>query len=340
MEINSLENMFNTIDYESVELIEPGVLKFTDNSNNPQYFSINKDIEREIYKNLGISRSVSNRVFSISDSIWKELITSCCCRDENTDPFLFKNYKYITFCNNLITMSSVDSDIEKKISRFIAICNSFESKIMYNEDSYLLKINLGLSENLVAIIEMDFYKGNYRLNFGSIENNVLFITSSTLFDNNFGKFISSDIDYEINLAMKLSELNDNSKLYERASNISLSLREILDILKLSNIKIQTLNDGSVLDDGNIPHKLVEYFNSTGQIFKSLRSLSFLNKSIKFTNKKVSLISMMEYISNEYFSNDKVLLNGLDTMSKICNNDISDFETLKNSEDIKMLVNKN
>ena len=184
---------------------------------------------------------------------------------------------------------------------------------------------------------MNFNKGYYKLSFGYDVEDRFYLDPPCITEYNFSNFITSDIDYEINMSLKLATSSPFINYKPNfASEIKLSLREVLDVLKASNIKVTTSEDGSVVSNSSISQDIADYFNNTGMTFKSLKKLSFLNKSIKFTDNKISLDEILLHLSDLYYSNASILSGGLDMIANIYNTS-SDFKVIKDSPDVKRLL---
>lgn len=335
MEISNMFTMLDNMQSQSIRLIEPSVIRYSDNTG-CHYLNISKDVEKEIYSRLGISKSVSNKIFDISSSIWNDLITVCSTRNEDY-PFDFNNYNFLFYNSNLISIIKKSIDIESYISKFVDLLDSLAINYTHNCDILKAVLDLGCYKDspdnkIIAIIELNFKKNYYKVIPGIKYNNQLLISSPVILEYDFVSFITKDIEYEVIMAGKTIPYMNLENI---SRDIKLSLREILDILKLSDIKLYEGNDYKIRANIMLSQDLENYFDNSGQTLKSLKSLSYLNKSLKFSE-SISINNMLDYLSDLYINYPDITISGLDNLRSIYSSS-SDFKTIKESRDIKRLI---
>lgn len=341
-------------DYESVSLFDPGSLLIRRNDPNKpkQFLPMNKSTSKEVYGNLGISKQVSNKVYNVDPNTWKQLITICSTKqddDGNVNTFNLSDYSFIVYEDTIVGITT-NEDIADSIDKLFDMFDEFKY-CLANSAPGIIKIVLDIETYdtcaIICMVEMNFDRGIYKMSMGVRDDSRIILMPASVLKGEFEKFLEpDDIRYEISLNKSIitNVLNKNGSInmdeiysYANGINIKLSLREVLDVLKASGIKMILEKNGTVSTDNDTSDlSLSEYFNMTGQTFKSLKKLSYLNKSIKFPSIDINLDEMLLYVSS-MFTEDYIVSDGIDMLVDIYNKEISDFETIKRS-DINKIFN--
>lgn len=318
-----------------LEFKKPTGIKFTEPSmvsakvdtedTDSTYLEIFGEARRYIYGNLKLSQSLSNQVYKISDKAWVEIISALMV-DENDEPTLELNkdgLKYgIAGENNLVTITEAAA-VETNWNKFKDdIINNFANKDkihtndIFVEDELLQKFIITKEiENkpysALNIIELDFKSSYFKIYSGIKynENGVIVLQEKpSLMKQKIGEFLEAlDLEAEINLAEKMSLLIAQDFENSERLTSKISVRELLDILKIAKMKIEYETDknteGKVLQIVGIEeedsNKICDTINSFKIPFKSLSRMSYLKKSFKQDN--LNFMEVLEMLSKYIYS---------------------------------------
>ena len=117
---------------------------------------------------------------------------------------------------------------------------------------------------------------------------------------NIDEILTYDIMYEADMSVRSAPTIVKSFDVNRLKDFKLSVREVLDIMKMSGIKpeligVEFLGYPDMIDDS----KMKSFFDSFNIPYKSLVKLNPLRKSIK-TN-SISLYDLMVIMTDEYYN---------------------------------------
>lgn len=103
------------------------------------------------------------------------------------------------------------------------------------------------------------------------------------------------------MSIKLSKNLIKEYNPEIAASMVLSLREVLDIIKIAKLDISLDDNGMVYGIVGIDKtdELKEFLNSFDMPYKSLRKLTYLRKSLKY--KDLTIDGMLNILTSEYMS---------------------------------------
>lgn len=295
--------LFEVVKFEEQKMLEPMVFELKNKGEDPKFVTINKDIAREISRNLKISLQVSKKLYDISPSIWRDIVEM---RSKSSDPeipdFNLNDYNIVMYNSFAISITR-DSSLDKRIDVIEALINSFNSEVLVNEAGILQILLRDEDSDAIIMIDIDLINGLYSVFSGVMVNNLPIISSKpVIFESEFDKFLYSGIDYEVKMAIKTAASMKNDYSEDVAKKIHLSCREVLNILSTSKTKVLISDsDGSVarilgFED---PTMIIEFLNSFGMTFKSLKKLSPLRKSLRCND--ITLDDMFKFLTEEYFS---------------------------------------
>jgi len=293
------------------ELTDPDTVLFTCDDGKKYYTTINEESKKTIYDCLGIKYRLSKDLYNIDVTNWQMLITNC----ENGESYnaLTDNSLYVIDSADNILLSVIISDtgeinrddIREKLDEIDEILE--EADEYYANCVYKLKIET--ENNGVGIFEINTISSTYRMYSMRKYHDILipmFGIEASIDADNLKSFLDSDIRYEINF---LSAFKDNGSYMtdDEADKVfgemKLSLREVLNVIKQSKIKIN-LNEDELVDDiEGIGFKdskfLINYLNSFSMAYKSLGKLTDTRKSVKYSG--IDFVDLERFVQYFYFS---------------------------------------
>lgn len=305
-----MDKMFNVKKFDEVSLIDPVSFKARNKGENEKYISLNKEIQREIYKNLGFSSQTSKKIYDISTDVWRDVVN---LRSQNTKdgvPLDIEKYNFVSFGtdeNEFFVSITHSKGIESSIEKFEKMISDYGCTYFVNRE-YVLQVVIPIkvdNEDItpVLVLDIDLMNGLYRGYNGVIKSdgNIILSSKPVIQEAEFSKFLSSGFEYELRMSAKLAESICSKYDRGEASKIHLSVKEVIDILGRSKIDIITDPAGNIesIIGTSYADKFRNFFNSFNMPFKSLKKLSFLRKSLK--QNSLTLSDMVDIVSEEFFS---------------------------------------
>lgn len=324
-------NEFQTISCEDMNIYEPFLLR-GDKGINTKYYNMNNSSKQYLYNSIGIKSKLSNDLYNLDVPIWKSIIDSKYCESD----FDFSNYKAIILRGEIIEFINEENSedlFEDLFNTFILSLKKYEdSGVLVSYFNEFKTMNLIFKKDkAIVIASLDFNNGWYSVHSGLYHDmTYILFPNAEIETNSFNEFIKLfKIDELMNIALAMSVQDVESLGFN--FNTSLSLREVFDIIK--NIRcLITLDEdnyvasisGMSTENSNI---IVEFLNSFGSTFKSLKKLSFLRKV--FRTGKLSSGLILKIISEEIGS-EALNINGytLANISKICSTEEFDKKIIE------------
>lgn len=310
--------MFNVKKFDEVSLIDPVSFKVRNKGENEKYVSLNKEIQREIYRNLGFSSQVSKRIYDISVDVWKDVVS---LRSQNTKdgtPLEIEKYSFVSFGTDedeIFVSITHSKGIESSIKKFEKMISDYECTYFVNRNGVLqVVIPIRIDDEditPVLALDIDLINGLYRGYNGVVkqDGNIILSSKPSIQEATFDDFLSSGFEYELKMSAKLAKSICSNYNRDEASKIHLSVKEVIDVLAKSKIDIITDPAGNIesIIGTSYADKFRNFFNSFNMPFKSLKKLSLLRKSLK--QNSLTLSDMVDIVSEEFFS-DTNNCNGL------------------------------
>lgn len=295
--------------FYKVKLIEPSVISVLKDETqvNEETLVLSKESQRILNQKLKLSPSFSNRLFKTSKEAWTIVISE---KSVNEDGELVcdlnsDDISYIIRNNKVLSIDESEN-IETNIKKFTDSVNKLASKVIEMSSGITKIIFRHDSENdiiPVVIVEMDFINGLYKSYNGIETKNYMFITEKPSIEKwKIGEFLESfDADIELNMSIKMSPGMNSELESNLGNNASLSVREVLQILRNIGAVVNIDETGMAQSIEGISElysdRFVEFFNSFDMPFKSLVKLNYLKKSLRTND--YSIIEMLEFLSNQY-----------------------------------------
>lgn len=321
------------IDKTEVSLSRPDeIMILEEGAEKPVIYKIEKGANKYLYKQLGVSYSLSKELFKIKEEFWKEVIDYQ-LSDIDGKPAQFrldgKNVRYLVDNNySLIDMTIMSNDyfedLKSKLDMFIMEVNSLEhTKKFYVEGAggliklVLYRADANIVEDKytpVVILEVNNKKAEY-----SVYTGVLIYDSFTFIPSmNPVAVYQSYVDFVMGInilgTLELSENNAtdlyNSYLDFKSGHIEISARELIRILSKVGYKLElkedmSLDDIEKLRDEESNTTIKNFFNSfkmsTGETAEDILNLSEVKKIFRYN--KLTIVDLLEILSKEYLKDD-------------------------------------
>lgn len=287
--------MFSSKKFKSVELVEPSVLKITNDNDKIDYYVPQKDALRYIYYMLGMTYRESKILYKADKDSWKQYIISRANREDIEIPFDLSKCYMIFDDNVLISVS--DEDLSYDIEKYYKMLSDND---IYSYDNGIIKAHINGTELCDTYIEINLVDGIYKVLYTIINDNIKVMISPMIVFREFKDFIRYDIQYDININTAL--YGTSSFNYSRLSN-NLSYRELFDIIKILKLKkMAVLDSNGILIGFRDTDEYVESLILSQPEFhkipyKSMAKMKYLEKSLTITTIK---ISDMLGIMDKYF----------------------------------------
>lgn len=295
MRINQLSGV------SDARLIDPKTIKCKIGGND-SYLVLHKEALRTIYWKLGLSSSVSEKIYQISQEIWNDVIN---LKMSQCSDFDFGMLRYITI-RDFEVIAITENDMSELIDNFYKDYDSIETtEVENNSDVIQVKLSQDIGDGNYALVllDIDVKNGVYRAYDGiHSSNRILLPGLPAVEESSLESFLTAiNLKDELNMSAKLSKSLIKEYDRELAKTMILSLREVLDIVRMAKLKVELSNDGMVsriegIDDTD---DLIAFLNSFGMPYKSLKKLTYLKKSLKYDDLTVD--GMLSIFAREYDS---------------------------------------
>ena len=259
------------------------------------FYTLNKESKNSFYSILNFTYAQSKSLYQVSLNQWKTIF--------NFDILLnlLNQYKFVIQKDlNLIIGIYNDFDDDKKLNFY----HSLQSKNILCKTYERIITNV--IDNIKLIYELDYNNSNYSVYIEKyLEEERIFIpafnTKNIFNTNSFESLFNFDISDEIS-TIKL--LKDTLSEFEIAGR-KYSLREIYKSFKLSKLSVNLNENGKIKDFKNVSNGivLINYFNGFDFAFKTIKTLTELQKSILF--KEFSVIDLLKFYSGIYENNPEI-----------------------------------
>lgn len=321
-----------TVRYKGAELVEPGAVRYVD-SDSYEYLTLCKDPIRFIYQRLGVSYSVSNKIHNIDHNIWSEVFTPRLANRERINSL--SDYLYVVSGSGEV-ICITETNISKNVEDFKKAVEELNADVSYSRSGVVnIKFSTSIREDLesVVYVEMDLVNGRYRVYDGVINGDRIIVVSNPVIDSiKFDEFIVAlDIRSEVSMSSKLAENILSAYNKDTAEDMVMSVREVLDIVKMLGCKVDTDEDGFASEIFEVlvssKETLVKFFRSFDMPYKSLKKLGYLRKSLKYGG--MTIDTMLKLLSKEYVNpNNNSSASTIASLLKIYYNRESDREVLE------------
>ncbi len=295
--------------FHKVRLSEPSIISVLKNETqiDEDTLVLSKESQRILNQKLGLSPSFSNRLFKISKEAWNIAISE---KSVNEDGELVcdlnsEDIKYIMRNNKVISIDESEN-IDSNLEKFMSNLDKIENQIIELSTGITKIIFRSSKENditPIVVLEMDFINGLYRAYNGIESGCYKFVTGKPSVEKwKLGEFLESfDANVELNMSIKMKDGMASELEEDLDNNASMSVREVLQVLRNLGAVVNTDDFGMVESIDNIPEsyndRFIEFFNSFDMPFKSLVKLNYLKKSIRTND--YTIVEMLEFLSNQY-----------------------------------------
>lgn len=275
-------------------LIEPSLLR-EGNGAVSKYYGLNRFSKSFIYSTIDIKSKLSSDLFNLDEAIWKTVIDS---KISDSEEDFTDNYA-VVFRGNIVDIVSDESDVNDIINNFIEL--SKESSKSYFNSFGILNIVFEYSKSVI-IASINFNSGWCSLHSGVINNGTYVIFSVPEIEaNGIVLFMKSVLDSFEEISNNLDEISNND-IKSLGFNFDefLSLREVFDIMKAICCSVSLDEDKYAADiagmSTNNSKIIVDFINSFGSTYKSLKKLSYLRKI--FRTGSITSGMMMKILTDE------------------------------------------
>lgn len=321
----------NQVKLKKAELIEPSVIKYVDGTTYG-YLTLNKEASKYIYSRLGMSPSVSRKIYNLDNDIWRDLIKMRFDSSE-TDIHDLSNYNYIINGSSIVAMTEMD--LSQQMDKFDNFCEDISASYYVNDVGVLqLSTLTDIDDNFksAVFVDMDILNGYYAMYSGVIYNDRIITIIKPIMETwTFEEFMSIvDIENEVSMSARMSE--NIKDLYDPgiADNMVMSVREVLEIIKRSKCDVTLDDDGFVSSIDGMSREssiiITRFINSFKLPYKSLKKLGYLRKSLRYDS--VTIDGMLEILSHEYFQSNGVNASMISELLKIYDSMESDRNVLQ------------
>jgi len=324
----SIFNEFNTISTKDMSISEPYLIK-TGTGVNSTYFKMNGSTKYNVYSMIGLKPKLSGDLYNLDSAIWSSIIDS----KINDSEFDFADYKAIIFRGSIVDIVEKSSYDESIFDKFVLSLKKFsDSKILTCFFNSFDTMNLVFKKDKALVIaSMNFNTGWYSVHSGiCLDTTYILFPNAEIETSSFIEFmIMFNIDEFIDSATAMSIQDIETLGFDL--DVNLSLREVLDILKDTRCSISLDEEnyvasisGMSTDNSKI---IVDFLNSFGSTYKSLKKLSFLRKVFK--TGKISPRIIMKILSEEIGS-EALNIHGytLAKVSRICSTEEFDKKIIE------------
>lgn len=295
--------------FHKVRLSEPSIISVLRDETqiNEDTLVLSKESQRILNQKLSLSPSFSNRLFKISKEAWTIVVSE---KSVNEDGELVcdlnsDDISYIMRNNKVVSIDESEN-IKSNLDKFMKNLEEMKNETIELPTGITKIIFRGNTEGditPVAIVEMDFINGVYRAYNGIESADYMFVMDRPSVEKwKLGEFLESfDAVIELNMSSKMKDGMIGELESDLDNNASMSVREVLQILKNLGAVVNTDDFGMVQSIDNIPEsyndRFIEFFNSFDMPFKSLMKLNYLKKSIRTND--YTIVEMLEFLSNQY-----------------------------------------
>lgn len=276
---------FQLVHAKNVTLEEPTVIKYYEgDSTTPKFATLKKEALKFIYDvSLKIGVSVSSKIYDISPDIWRDVVN---LRMSQNTEFNLDNFVYVM--HNSFVFSLTELDVKENVEAFDALhttLKGYSTLSAYNTLQIIWQSPIDDVDDYVPIMMFDisFDDGKYKVYTGVLRDDRYIILSAPAVDEaSFELFISKNFSYEMEMTKKLADSINSRYVYSKAKDIRLSVREVVEFLKKTKIKVNCDDDGLVesFDGLNDCDSLLSFFDTFNMTYKSLTKLPLLRKSVK------------------------------------------------------------
>lgn len=272
-----------------VSLVEPEIIKFQEDVK-----LIGGELYRKIYSNLGISRSVNNKVFNTDTEIWRAFIRKV--QGDKLEDFSISNQTYLYLDNKDIAISIVSEGTKSRILSFIDSMKKYDCKIIGGESSHIIHISYNdcvyskdyLSMFPYIIVKIDHVNGIFKYDVlykivDHSDNSIVIVgIEKNQRKSDLLTLLSCTIDNEIQFLSKMAERSFGYVKYVMNNTEKISVRELTDTIKRLGCKFILKEDGNLERVSELVDSsgVVNMINSFNTPFKSLNKMSLLRKSLK------------------------------------------------------------
>lgn len=310
----SILNEVEVASMGGMSIHEPALLK-SGTGVESKYYDLNWYSKSVIYKELGIKSKLSADLFNLDEGIWSSVIQS----KYNESELDFNDKKAIILRGSIIEVISNEAFDTSLLETFLAkvrnnvtesFINSFETLILiFKKDKALMIASLNLKGSWYSLHSGVINDDTYILFPKADIESSSFVEFMYQFNNSYEDFMNNTVNIS----------NQDIKYLGFDLDENLSLREMYDIVFKNMRCAITLDEegfiasisGMSTENSNI---LVNFFNSFGLTFKSLKKLSYLRKT--FRTSKISSGIMLKIITQEIGS-EALNVSGY-TIANVCN----------------------
>lgn len=295
--------------FHKVRLSEPSIISVLRDETQIEENTLvlSKESQRILNQKLSLSPSFSSRLFKISKEAWAIVISE---KSVNEDGELVcdlnsDDISYIMRNNKVISIDESEN-IKSNLDKFMKNLDDIDNETIESPTGItkiIFRDNVEGDIVPIAVIEMDFVNGVYRAYNGLETPNYMFVSDRPSVERwKLGEFLESfDASIELNMSSKMRDGMYGELESDLSNNASMSVREVLQILKNLGAVVNTDDYGMVESIDNIPEefndRFVEFFNSFDMPFKSLMKLNYLKKSIRTND--YTIVEMLKFLSNQY-----------------------------------------
>lgn len=293
--------------FTKVVMIEPDVLKCTNEDGDVNIYSLGKEAIDFLYGRMDIPFNMCKKLFDTDPSLWENLMQSRLYENHNVKGL--SKYRYMTIHNSLIfaMFEPEYDDITEKFDEFDkAFANSL---VTINKGGVIQIISYMPMETgkAVLLVDIDTIHGTY-VAYNGIETDAYLVTMTNpvIDSERFFEFMTSFDPVEEKL-MAIKFYPNILRLFadESIADVKISVREVIDYLKKAKCTL-TLNKEKNLATTSLvgSEKLVSFINSFKMPYKSLVKLETLRKSLTYGD--FTILEMLEVLTKNYKLSDNLI----------------------------------
>ena len=300
-----LKGTIRAMQYKSVVLEEPDMLKCTTESGDIEILMMGKDAITFIYSLMGIPFNASKKLFEKSRELWENLKLECTIANDQFKGF--HNYTYLVYQDN-VAMAVFDLPVEDVIYEcelFDAGLETATTQYTINRDGVIKLMCKTKQESdgcySVFLMDINPTKGIYTAYNGILTPEYLIVLSNPIcHTKSFYEFMTTvDVENEIKMSDKMF-----GNIYTifadevETSNTKASLREVIDLLKKSKCEV-TLDGKKKLASLSLvgSENLVKMINSYNMEYKPLIKQETLKNSLTYGD--VKILEILEILTKNY-----------------------------------------
>jgi len=297
-----LNNLIKECTFTGVILEEPDLLKCYDDDGNIKLLPMGKEAIEFLYDLMGVPFSMCKKLHENSPELWDKLRQQVLYENHNVKGL--SKYRYCVVADEVV-FAIFDGSTEDISVNYDVFDNTFSAAtVNVNKAGVIQVINEKISDTgcvSLVLVDIDPIKGRYVAYEGIKTDDDCYVTFSMpiIESKSFYEFMTTfDPVVEVSMAEKyysrtLATFTDDSLVDKE-----LSVREVLEIIKKSKVNVVLTSDKRIASlDLADSQELVDFLNSFGMEYKSLKKLEKLKKALTYN--KFSTLQLLKILSKNY-----------------------------------------